>query len=114
SYPNASDRILSDPKQPGGEIMIHGDCVSVGCLAISDERIEELWVMARSAPLPIEVHVFPARDPSALEAGEALRAFWDNLEEGRRLFDRDRRLPAVRVDASGRYLFTPASRPPAG
>jgi murein L,D-transpeptidase YafK len=108
SYPNASDRVLSDPKHPGGEIMIHGACASAGCLAMSDERIEELWVMARSAPLPIEVHIFPARDTSGLEADAERRAFWDNLEEGRRLFDRDGRLPGVRVDARGRYLFTPA------
>ncbi len=30
----------------GGAIMIHGNCVSIGCLAMTDERIEELWVMA--------------------------------------------------------------------
>jgi len=32
NYPNASDLILSDPDHPGGDIFIHGDCVSLGCL----------------------------------------------------------------------------------
>ena len=30
NYPNASDRILSDPKTPGGNIYIHGNCVTIG------------------------------------------------------------------------------------
>jgi murein L,D-transpeptidase YafK len=39
NYPNASDRILSDRQQPGGEIYIHGNCVSVGCIPVTDEKI---------------------------------------------------------------------------
>lgn len=111
SYPNASDRLLGHPQHPGGEIMIHGACASVGCLAMSDERIEELWVMARSAPLPIEVHVFPARDLAAAAAAEEdaeLSAFWTSLEVGKRLFERDQRLPTVRIDEHGRYHFSAA------
>lgn len=107
SYPNASDRVLGDPAELGGQIMIHGGCASIGCLAMSDQRIEELWVIARSAPRPIEVHIFPAREPGALRGDEGRRAFWANLAEGKRLFDRDRRLPRVRVRPDGRYAFRP-------
>ena len=46
NYPNASDRILSDSLKPGGSIFIHGNCVSTGCIAITDEPIEELYVLA--------------------------------------------------------------------
>jgi len=49
NYPNASDRILSDPGQPGSEIYIHGNCVSTGCIAITDVPIEELYIMSTYA-----------------------------------------------------------------
>src|SRR6476661_5799507 len=32
NYPNASDKVLSDSLKPGGEIYIHGNCVTVGCI----------------------------------------------------------------------------------
>jgi murein L,D-transpeptidase YafK len=108
SYPNESDRLLGDRHKPGGEIMIHGDCRSRGCLAMSDERIEELWLMARAAKPPISVHLFPSRDiPALVKRGEQPEhhAFWNELDVGKRLFERTRRAPKVRVDTSGRYLF---------
>ena len=37
NYPNASDRILSDSFRPGGNIYIHGSCVSVGCIPVTDD-----------------------------------------------------------------------------
>ena len=46
NYPNASDRILSDAERPGNSIYIHGNCVSTGCIAISDVPIEELYIIA--------------------------------------------------------------------
>ncbi len=44
NYPNASDRLLSDSLQPGGDIYIHGSCVTTGCIPITDGQIEELYV----------------------------------------------------------------------
>jgi hypothetical protein len=108
SYPNTSDRVLGHPQHPGGEIMIHGDCVSIGCLAMSDERIEELWVIARSAPRPIDVHIFPTRDMEGLLAqspGSPHRAFWLNLKEGFDRFDAGHERFGVRVKRDGRYTF---------
>jgi murein L,D-transpeptidase YafK len=49
SYPNKSDNILSDKKKPGGAIYIHGNCVTVGCIPITDEKIKELYVLAVEA-----------------------------------------------------------------
>ena len=108
SYPNESDRLLGDRQTPGGEIMIHGDCRSRGCLAMSDERIEELWLMARATKSPVSVHLFPTRDiPALVKRNEhpEHHAFWKNLDDGKRLFDRTRRPLVVRVDGSGRYSF---------
>jgi hypothetical protein len=50
SYPNDSDRKLSDPRRPGGNIAIHGNCVSMGCIAIEDGPIEELALAPAGVP----------------------------------------------------------------
>lgn len=107
SYPNTSDRVLGHPQHPGGEIMIHGDCVSVGCLAMSDERIEELWVIGRAVPrTAIDVHIFPTRDMAGLvakHAGSAHLPFWLNLKEGFDRFEKNHERFNVRVKRDGRY-----------
>ena len=41
-YPNASDHILSDRRRPGGDIFIHGSCVTIGCVPLRDGPIEEI------------------------------------------------------------------------
>ncbi|RKH14979.1 hypothetical protein D7V77_39360 [Corallococcus sp. CA041A] len=122
SYPNALDRKLGAAK-PGGDIYIHGDCVSIGCLAIEDGPIEELYVMVSEARSSmrrdVPVHVFPRRlDAAGLAALEALsgvtdarKAFWRGLEPGYRLFEESRRPPKVKVDDSASaYVVSPAPR----
>jgi murein L,D-transpeptidase YafK len=49
NYPNYSDKILSDPKKPGGDIYIHGSCLTVGCIPLTDEFIEEVYILAVNA-----------------------------------------------------------------
>ncbi|MBX9449278.1 MAG: hypothetical protein KL787_05985 [Taibaiella sp.] len=41
SYPNYSDRIKGHKETPGGDIYIHGGCVTIGCLPMQDEVIKE-------------------------------------------------------------------------
>ena len=41
NYPNASDKILSDPVHPGGDIYLHGNCVTIGCIPLTDDKIKE-------------------------------------------------------------------------
>jgi murein L,D-transpeptidase YafK len=107
SYPNALDRRL---KHGGGDIFIHGSCVTIGCIPIEDGPIQELYVIAsdaRAAGAEIDVHLFPGRDwPGLLaSARPPLRAFWENLQEGFQLFERIHQPLRVSVDASGRYRF---------
>ncbi|MBZ0187333.1 MAG: L,D-transpeptidase family protein [Candidatus Obscuribacterales bacterium] len=48
NYPNDFDRLQSQKekrKDLGGDIMIHGDACSIGCIAIGDEKIEELFTL---------------------------------------------------------------------
>ena len=49
NYPNASDRLLSDLSQAGGNIYIHGSCVTVGCIPLTDDKIEEVYILAAHA-----------------------------------------------------------------
>jgi murein L,D-transpeptidase YafK len=121
-YPNASDRMLSDRSSPGGAIFIHGGCKTLGCIAVTDEAIEELYwiaVEARSSGQErIPVHIFPSRLTDtelamlegAFAASPALVDFWRNLQPGYLYFERNRVVPRVSVDARGRYLFTDAYR----
>lgn len=108
-YPNASDRVRSDKKKPGDHIYIHGSSVSIGCLAIGDEAIEELYVLAldtseKQAPM----HIFPARMTGS--EWEKLRAehpkhapLWAELAPIHDAFERTRKVPAVSVEKDGRY-----------
>ncbi|MEN8249945.1 MAG: hypothetical protein ABFS32_13510, partial [Bacteroidota bacterium] len=49
NYPNASDRILGVKGSLGGDIFIHGDCVTIGCMPITDDKIMELYILAVEA-----------------------------------------------------------------
>ena len=115
SYPNDSDRVLG--RRPlGGAIMVHGNCVSIGCIAIQDGPIEELYLMTLDAKRRmgrnVPIHIFPrqlnAEGLAELEktAGPnaALLTFWKGLEPGYSLFEETKRPPRVSVDTkTGAY-----------
>lgn len=65
NYPNQSDRIRGVQGQLGGDIYIHGSCVSIGCIPITNKNIKELYVMCVEAKnggqQKIPVHLYPAR-----------------------------------------------------
>lgn len=55
NYPNAADRAQAKRdgrKNLGGDIMIHGNAVSIGCLAMGDEAAEDLFILAAKIGLP--------------------------------------------------------------
>ncbi len=114
-YPNASDRILSDRNAPGGDIFIHGECVTIGCIPLGNEGIEEVYLAAleahRSGGLHPKVHLFPAVMNGAGMAfladeakGDAtLLAFWKSLEPLWRVFQETHRIPTVTISKQGIY-----------
>lgn len=111
SYPNASDRVLSDPKKPGGAIYIHGNCASIGCIAIEDGPIEEVYLFALDAKVRrIPIHIFPQRlDEAGAKEAQAgpHAAFWQQLVPGYALFEANRRPPSSKVDAkTGGYVVS--------
>jgi murein L,D-transpeptidase YafK len=106
SYPNASDRVRSDRKQPGGLIYVHGNCASIGCIAIEDGPIEEVFLIAQRARSRPRIDIFPARlEPAWLAAHAAAphSGLWAELAPAYASFEATKRPAAFTVDASGAY-----------
>ncbi|WP_208351443.1 L,D-transpeptidase family protein [Pseudaestuariivita rosea] len=107
-FPNAYDRAAD---RTGSFLMVHGDCVSVGCYAMTDPVIEEIYVIAEAAlnagqPF-FRVHAFPFRmtdQRMKLAHGHMWEDFWLNLKQGYDLFENTKRPPDVEVE-DGRYVF---------
>ena len=116
NYPNASDKILSDKQHPGSSIYIHGNCVTIGCIPLTDDKIKELYIMAVEAKNggqeKIPVHVFPTRlteqGISFLKRNHASSGhveFWENLKKVYDDFEETRKLKPVKVNKAGQYFF---------
>ncbi len=113
NYPNASDKILSDKNSPGGDIYLHGNCVTIGCIPITDEKIEELYTLASLARKQgqenIPVHIFPFNmDNASLEKWSKEypihKLFWKNLQESYISFQKTKKKPFFNVNKSGKYI----------
>lgn len=114
NYPNSCDRFHCASK-PGGDIFIHGKCVTIGCLPLTDEKIEELYVIAVEAKAAgqnkIPVAIFPCRMDSG-KMGELLSnasykehyTFWQNLKTGYDLFNSRKEIPAYTM-VNGIYKY---------
>jgi len=118
NYPNVSDKILSDPLRPGNGIYIHGSCVSIGCIPVNDNDIEEIYVIASAAKASgedfIPVHIFPIRynKKSSWEFFEnytvnnsSLKQFDLTLKEAYDKFEATKQLPIVLIDSKGDYVI---------
>ena len=113
NYPNAADRILGDRAQPGTDIFIHGSNVSIGCLPMGDDVIEQIYFAAMDTKnRPITVHIFPARmSGDAWQAWRgaevakqpALDAFWKQFQPAYDYFEKNRKLPKISVQPDGAY-----------
>ena len=114
SYPNASDKIIGKGNL-GGDIMIHGNCVTIGCMPLTDTYIKEVYVLAVEArnngQQTIQVHIFPTKmDEKGMDYLEEVNSsqldFWKNLKTGYDYFEQKKQLPKVSVDKTGKYLFS--------
>ncbi len=107
-YPNAYDRAHG---RTGTALMIHGSDVSVGCYAMTDAAVEEIYLLAEAAlnggQASFQVQCLPFRmtaERLAKARRDANEPFWQNLREGSDIFEKTQRPVAVRVK-DGRYLF---------
>lgn len=112
NYPNKSDIILGDPKRPGSDIFIHGGCESVGCIAITDCRVEEVYLLAswasENGQQKIPVHLYPFHFNAAnwRKYGPdwaQLHSFWMELEAIYQVFEESKVLPEFAISDDGHY-----------
>lgn len=116
NYPNAADKIVSGTTDPGGDIFIHGSCVTVGCIPIQDYQIEEVYILAMSAKSNgedfIPVHIFPVRfdNPKSLAYFDKttkdepdVQQFAVKLKEVYDYFQKEKKLPVISIDSKGGY-----------
>lgn len=117
NYPNASDKILSDSEMPGGDIYIHGSCVTTGCIPVQDNQVEELYILAAHAKNAgqdfIPVHIFPIRFNNQKSADYLTRYVRDfpeykvmagELKHAYDYFEKTRELPLIMVNKRGNYI----------
>jgi murein L,D-transpeptidase YafK len=107
-FPNKFDQAWG---RTGSYLMIHGDCKSVGCYAMTDDGIKELYAMVRESfkggNRSAQLQLLPFRMTDAnldRHADSPHAPFWRNLKEGTDVFDATRQLPAVDV-CERRYVF---------
>jgi len=115
NYPNRSDRILGIHGNLGGNICIHGSCVTIGCIPLTDEIIKYIYVLyveaknnGQSRP---PITIFPARLEedtfSALMENYSDNAdktgLWTDLKAGYTYFEVNKKLPSIRFLDNGRH-----------
>jgi len=102
-YPNALDQAL---ERTGDAIMIHGGCASVGCFAMTDEGIEDIYTIIeaalRAGQESIPVHIFPylmdrTYNLDYLAEHDPWRGFRETLVPGYQFFVDNGRPPRVLV-----------------
>lgn len=116
NYPNKSDRILGIKNNPGGDIFIHGDCVTIGCLPITNEQIKELYIFCVEArnngQTKIPVTIFPSmlsetkfkRLTNKYDSDPDKIGLWTDLKKGFDIFNKTKQLPTILFLNSGRHV----------
>ena len=110
-FPNAFDRSLG---RTGSFLMVHGGCRSVGCYAMTDYAMEEIYGLVDEAfkggQEKVQLQAFPFRMTAqnlASHAGDPNIPFWEMLKAGSDAFLATERPPRVAV-CDRRYVFNPA------
>jgi murein L,D-transpeptidase YafK len=117
NYPNASDQIKNTAPDKGGDIFIHGSCVTIGCLPMTDDKIKEIYLYAiharNNGQQKIPVYIFPFRmtDQNMKKYSnqyadeKALLQFWKNLKVGYDRFEKDHKELTFSISEFGEYQF---------
>ncbi len=109
-FPNAFDRSLG---RTGSFLMVHGGCRSVGCYAMTDTAMEEIYGLVDEAfkggQEKVQLQAFPFRMTAqnlARHAGDPNMPFWEMLKAGSDAFLTTERPPGVAV-CDRQYVFNP-------
>jgi murein L,D-transpeptidase YafK len=108
-YPNSYD---SHHGRTGSALMVHGNCVSIGCYAMTDSGIEEIFTLAdaafRKGQSFFRVHIFPYKmttENMEKYKENAWYGFWSNLKDGYDFFENNNRIPPNVEVRNGKYVF---------
>ena len=100
-YPNKYDRSY---ERTGSFLMVHGNCVSIGCYAMTNDKIEEIYALLEEAlnkgQKYVQVHAYPfmmSDDNMAFYEGNEWYDFWTNLKEGYDYFEAEKQPPLIKV-----------------
>lgn len=116
NYPNQADLKVIGNANPGGDIFIHGSCVTIGCVPVTDEKIKELYLIAVEAKShgqgKVPVHIFPCQMTDTkmedLKKSDAsLYPFWQSLKVAWDHFETNKTIPSFTVSKEGKYIVTP-------
>jgi murein L,D-transpeptidase YafK len=109
-FPNAFDKAM---QRTGSYILVHGGCSSVGCFAMTNSVVAEIYDLAeralKSGQERVHVHVFPFRMTDAnmaIHAKSEWLSFWQNLKEGYDAFEQTKSPPQIGI-CDKRYLIQP-------
>jgi murein L,D-transpeptidase YafK len=117
SYPNEADIKKSKAKDLGGDIFIHGECVTIGCMPMTNEKIKEIYIYAlqakNSGQTKIPVYVFPFEMTNnkmetyknKYQNQTELISFWNNLKQGYDSFIKEPKELKLIVDKNGDYKY---------
>jgi murein L,D-transpeptidase YafK len=110
-YPNAFDKALG---RTGSQLMVHGDCSSRGCYAMTDEQISEIYALGRESffggQRAFQVQAFPFKMTPvnmAKHRSNPNMPFWKMIKEGYDHFEVTRQEPKVEF-CENKYVFNPA------
>ena len=111
-YPNRYDR---EHNRTGSALMVHGYCVSIGCYAMTDRGIEEIYTSAdaafRNGQSFFRVHIFPfkmSNENMREHEGSEWYSFWVNLKEGYDFFEENGHNPPNVEVENNHYVFGPS------
>ncbi len=101
-YPNEYDKSHG---YTGSLIMIHGNCVSIGCYAMTDKYIEEIYEIVEktlnNGQEKINVDVFPFKMTAAnmkRYKNSEYYSFWEELKPGYDYFEKNKQPPKIIVE----------------
>jgi murein L,D-transpeptidase YafK len=107
-FPNKFDRAHG---RTGSDLMVHGDCSSRGCYAMTDEQIAEIYAIGRDSfrggQRSFQLQLYPFRmTPKnfARHRNSEHLDFWKNIKIGYDAFEISKTLPSWDV-CEGRYIF---------
>ncbi len=117
NYPNKSDKIKSKATNLGGDIFIHGACVTIGCIPMTDNKIMEIYLYAiharNSGQMQIPVYIFPFKMTdrnfnaynNRYKNNPELFKFWTNLKVGFDKFNNENKELNILTDKNGDYVY---------